>query len=650
MLRVVNLDIEGTLTGDTRVEEIAMVEMPAIEQDFIYFKNQEFESYNDYPQAATTNACRAVKWSEENGWGSCLQAEGKNRANQLCNRENITEETIARMSAFRRHQQHKDVPYSEGCGGIAWDAWGGDAGVDWAERKLEQIRKSKEEMDYEPSLPGYVNYPSGDTSNDMLIKPVLFVERESGEDKKDYVSRCTAYLIKNEGYDPDQAYAICESKSEDFAIGQKVSFDYDDTLNTPKGRGLAMGEIRSGSDVYIISARGSKQGIYPRADELGIPHDKIFATGSNRMKVQKIKDLRITRHYDNNEDVIKQLGRIGQQFCFTCEPVEYNYSDEELEVKNLLTYLRRTDLQKFEAVVGAMRGKTEDEVKAMNHKTPTNYFKYGRKIDRPAMDRDFCMSIEDRYFRRVEIDVLRDTNIEFGHEGQPYSKWLYKGGPNCFHAWRKYIVQGDVLSDEGWAPGQPGNSMMDETPNNGYYSEKTKKASEVAYIVSQNMSQQTFKADTEKRMVYSPLMIPNMLIPRLDEVTNEKYYVKFSPQVIEKIQNLYMIEKRMDQTNYEHTEQKMSDVVMVESWLVTGKSDKAYELGFNRDNLPDGTWMGGFKVLDTKEGDNIWNNFIKTGKVKRFSVEGNFITNFSRLKNDEYLLQEIINILNKIKD
>jgi hypothetical protein len=648
MLRVIDLDIEGTLTGDTRVEEIAMVEMPAIEQDFIYFEKQEFESYNDYPQAATTNACRAVKWAEENGWGSCLQAEGKNRANQLCNRENITEETIARMSAFRRHQQHKDVPYSEGCGGIAWDAWGGDAGVDWAERKLEQIRKSKEEMDYEPSLPDYVGYPSGDTKDNMLIKPVLFVEREPGEEKKTYVSRCTAYLIKNEGYDPDQAYAICESKSEDFAKGEKVSFDYDDTLNTPKGRGLAMGEIRSGSDVYIISARGSEQGIYPLADELGIPHDKIFATGSNRLKIQKIKNLRIDRHYDNNEDVINELGRVGQKFCFTCEPVEYNYSEEELEVKNLLTYLRRTDIQQFEAIVGAMAGRTADEIKKLNHKTPTNYFKYERVLS-GSPDRDFCTSIEGRYFRRVEIDVLRDTNTEFGHEGGSYSKWLYKGGPNCVHAWRKFIAQGDVLADQGMAEGLAGTPPK-SMPNNGYYSEETKRKSEVAYIVSQQMSQQTFKADTEKRMVYSPLMIPNMLIPRLDEVSNEKYYVKFTPQVIEKIQNLYMIEKRMDKTNYEHTEEKMSDVVMVESWLVSGKSDKAYQLGFNRDDIPDGTWMGGFKVLDTKEGDNIWNNFIKTGKVKGFSVEGNFITNFSRLKNDEYLLQEIINILNKIQD
>ena len=652
MLRVIDLDIEGTLTGDTRVEEIAMVEMPAIEQDFIYFSKQDFvESITDYPQYITDNAQKAKNWVDKNGYGSCMTDVGKQRLNQLANREPISMETIKRMKAYAdRHKKdlQASTSFEDGCGMLAWYAWGLDESgraEKWLEQKINSVQQ---DMEYAPTLPGYVNYPSGDTSNDMLIKPVLFVERAAGEEKKAYVSRCTAYLIKNEGYDPDQAYAICESKSEDFAKGEKVSFDYDDTLNTPKGRGLAMGEIRSGSEVYIISARGSKEGIYPIADELGIPHDRIFATGSNRLKVQKVKNLRIDRHYDNNEDVIDELGRVGQQFCFTCEPVEYNYSEEELEVKNLLTYLRRTDIQKFEAIVGAMRGRTADEVKKLNHKNPTNYFKYERVLS-GSPDRDFCMSIEGRYFRRVEIDVLRDTNIEFGHEGQPYSKWLYKGGPNCVHAWRKYIAQGDVLADQGMAEGLAGTAPK-SMPNNGYYSEETKRKSEVAYIVSQGMSKEMFKADTEKRMVYSPLMIPNMLIPRMDEVSNEKYYVKFTPQVIEKIQNLYMIEKRMDKTNYEHTEEKMSDVVMVESWLVSGKSDKAYQLGFNRDSIPDGTWMGGFKVLDTKEGDNIWNNFIKTGKVKGFSVEGNFITNFSRLKNDEYLLQEIINILNKITD
>jgi hypothetical protein len=45
------------------------------------------------------------------------------------------------MASFKRHQQNKDVPYSEGCGGIMWDAWGGSAGVNWAISKLKQIDK-----------------------------------------------------------------------------------------------------------------------------------------------------------------------------------------------------------------------------------------------------------------------------------------------------------------------------------------------------------------------------------------------------------------------------------------------------------------------------------------------------------------------------
>jgi hypothetical protein len=105
---------------------------------------EELESYTDYPQGATNNAKRALKWVEENGWGSCGEATGKNRANQLANREPISKDTIARMASFKRHQQHKDVPYSEGCGGLMWDAWGGSAGVNWASRKLKQLEELSE--------------------------------------------------------------------------------------------------------------------------------------------------------------------------------------------------------------------------------------------------------------------------------------------------------------------------------------------------------------------------------------------------------------------------------------------------------------------------------------------------------------------------
>jgi hypothetical protein len=101
------------------------------------------ESYNDYPESATNNAKRALKYKAENPDNKCGTPVGWTRANQLAKKEKISRETIARMASFKRHQQNKDVPYDEGCGGLMWDAWGGTSGVEWAIRKLRQIDKQK---------------------------------------------------------------------------------------------------------------------------------------------------------------------------------------------------------------------------------------------------------------------------------------------------------------------------------------------------------------------------------------------------------------------------------------------------------------------------------------------------------------------------
>jgi len=121
---------------DVKKEIEAGLKLLEIKQELLRY---EFETYNDYPKAAQNNAKRALKWVEKNGWGRCGEATGKNRANQLAKGENISRDTIARMASFKRHQQNKDVPYSEGCGGLMWDAWGGSAGINWAIRKLKQI-------------------------------------------------------------------------------------------------------------------------------------------------------------------------------------------------------------------------------------------------------------------------------------------------------------------------------------------------------------------------------------------------------------------------------------------------------------------------------------------------------------------------------
>ena len=99
----------------------------------------ELESYNDYPKSAQNNAKRALKYAEENGWGSCGTPVGKQRANQLAKGENISRDTIARMAAFARHLQYDDKKLGDGCAKLMILAWGGREGIEWAQRKLKQI-------------------------------------------------------------------------------------------------------------------------------------------------------------------------------------------------------------------------------------------------------------------------------------------------------------------------------------------------------------------------------------------------------------------------------------------------------------------------------------------------------------------------------
>jgi len=103
----------------------------------------KFDTYNDYPKAASRNAQTALNWAEKNGWGSCGTPVGKKRANQLAKGDNISRDTIARMAAFERHRKNSKKKLGDGCGRLMWLAWGGDEGVDWAKRKLKQIDAAK---------------------------------------------------------------------------------------------------------------------------------------------------------------------------------------------------------------------------------------------------------------------------------------------------------------------------------------------------------------------------------------------------------------------------------------------------------------------------------------------------------------------------
>jgi hypothetical protein len=105
-------------------------------------------TYNDYPQSASNNAKRMIEWREKHGRDEVRGGTevGWKRASQLANREKLSESTIARMAQFNRHRenatidpQYKDTPWKDR-GYVAWNLWGGTSGVNWAIKKIKQIR------------------------------------------------------------------------------------------------------------------------------------------------------------------------------------------------------------------------------------------------------------------------------------------------------------------------------------------------------------------------------------------------------------------------------------------------------------------------------------------------------------------------------
>jgi hypothetical protein len=163
-------EIENIVTSDISDDEM-------IDRITDIFKSFKFETYNDYPQAASDNAKIALRWAEENGWGDCGTQVGKVRANQLANRESISRETIARMSAFERHRQNSQKELGDGCGRLVWLMWGGDEGVAWAQKKLKQIDTALKSSAYQTLI---------NLSSEKFISVEDRIQQLRDEEQKEY--------------------------------------------------------------------------------------------------------------------------------------------------------------------------------------------------------------------------------------------------------------------------------------------------------------------------------------------------------------------------------------------------------------------------------------------------------------------------------
>ena len=264
----------------------------------------------------------------------------------------------------------------------------------------------------------------------------------------------------------------------------------------------------------------------------------------------------------------------------------------------------------------------------------TNNYRVLYKYEGPrdSKNRDFCRELlqKDLLYRLEDINnmSLEGANKEFS----TYDIFTYKGSYNCRHAWVQKFYRKNVPVDEQKrsTTTNKGPKQVIGGPRAQEAAQRNPKSRTLQQILEGvPAAEWTFaKQDGDKMLLAGPLMIADKLIPRVDDEGN-KYYVFFDEEAIQKLSYKLMRNKLIDSINIEHDSQrKVDDISLVETWLVEDpKRDKSNSYGYE---LNKGSWFGVYKVNNK----DVWENYIKTGRVKGFSVEGLF--------NDKVIMQNAI--------
>ena len=144
--------------------------------------------------------------------------------------------------------------------------------------------------------------------------------------------------------------------------------------------------------------------------------------------------------------------------------------------------------------------------------------------------------------------------------------------------------------------------------------------------------------DTDKRIIIGPALIPELLINRIDPRSGEEYDITFPEETVLRIAELYLQRQMNNNTTLEH-QQSVEDVSVVQSWVVENpRADLSNTYGME---WPKGTWMVKMRVNN----EEVWQDYVKTGKVKGISLEGAFNHEPLEMSEDDRLIGELIDIL-----
>lgn len=147
----------------------------------------------------------------------------------------------------------------------------------------------------------------------------------------------------------------------------------------------------------------------------------------------------------------------------------------------------------------------------------------------------------------------------------------------------------------------------------------------------------------EQRIVMGLVLQPNQLIPRYNEETDEEYNIVFSEETIKDLSQNFFKSNSQSNSKLEHSE-SIEDITFVESWIVeNSKIDKSANFGME---YPKGSWVATMKI----DNDEIWNDYVKTGKVQGFSVDAFVDLQEINLKTEIRMNKKQKSILTMLKE
>ena len=126
---------------------------------------------------------------------------------------------------------------------------------------------------------------------------------------------------------------------------------------------------------------------------------------------------------------------------------------------------------------------------------------------------------------------------------------------------------------------------------------------------------QLAEVDTERRILMGAVLIPEKRIKR--KRGEDVYEVYFSKDTVRKVAEFFMRKGNQSKSTLEHAI-GLDGMTVVETWI---KEDEEKDKSAKYDlKAPVGSWMVSMKVYN----DAVWDEYVKTGKVKGFSIEGYF--------------------------